>query len=118
MTKQDYYDLLVEAADNGTFPSMDGCTCFYRGPGGSKCAVGILIPDKDYSSLLEYSTVRELPSKLVQQILPEGMDISDLENIQKAHDAFNRVAWEANAFLKEINKLECFRDVNKKEVTD
>lgn len=38
--------------------------CMYRGPNGTRCAVGCLIPDELYHEDFEYHTAKELPESL------------------------------------------------------
>lgn len=63
--------------------------CAYRSPNGSKCAVGILIPDADYDPMIEDNdvfTALEIlaPNSQVCADLREHEDF--LTELQEAHD--------------------------------
>ena len=59
MTKQEAFTLMVQHLRTQAIPSVishdeGGVNCLYRHPDGiRRCAVGVLIPDKDYSTDLE-----------------------------------------------------------------
>lgn len=111
LTKQEYYDLLVKSATDGTFPSYDPAEerCFYRGPNGSKCAVGLLIPDSDYDRGFEGLSVWSLRESFKREWLPQDMDLGDLQDVQDCHDRnARRRPWNAAQFVKDINATLCF----------
>jgi hypothetical protein len=120
-TKQEYYDLLVRSAYDGTFPSIgDDRTCRYRedySPDCKKrCAVGLLILDEDYSKITE-SAIGSWPWERLKIIhIPNGMTIAELSEVQKCHD-YTRPYRDGFApdFVEKLNKLECFEDVIKTE---
>jgi hypothetical protein len=63
---QEYYDQLMAACDDGTFPSYapdegNSNGCWYRSPDGKRCAVGIRIPDELYDPELEGTSYADLP---------------------------------------------------------
>ncbi len=117
MTKREYYDLLVQSARDGTFPSIRDGSCLYRGPGTKKCAVGLLIPDELYDREMEHYLVTDFPDTLISRILPEGLSLSDLSRIQALHDEFYNSTWNARKFVENLNQLSCFQDLeNKREV--
>lgn len=122
LTEQQYYDLLVESAQNGTFPSVnaDRTFCMYRGEGGSKCAVGIIIPDNEYTKSIEHGSIDALTR--IHHLLPKWtLEIDAYNNccyirtIQKVHDvnALSEEGWDATEFIKNINNLKCFSGVVK-----
>jgi hypothetical protein len=64
--------------------------CMYRGPGGSKCAVGLLIDDAYYSpdlegKAMENSLVLEAIERSVGRSLTE-QEIYTLAKLQEQHD--------------------------------
>jgi hypothetical protein len=63
--------------------SPDG-KCFYRGPNGTKCAAGHLIPDEKY-----YPTMEHKPSSNERVMQAMGIDETDkwlVRELQGAHD--------------------------------
>lgn len=120
MTKQEYYDLLVRSASDGTFPSGDKHGCYYRldetATCPQRCAVGLLIDDKDYTPDLEGPSVEKMDDWQQEFIqLPDGLTYEDLNSIQSTHDV--RIAiWDAQNFISSLNKLPCFRDIKQVEV--
>jgi len=72
-------------------------TCRYRGRGGSKCAVGVLIPDEQYSSALEETDVRN-----IMQEVPavSNLDWAFLNELQNCHDFYETRADMKAAFRK------------------
>jgi hypothetical protein len=89
-------------------PASDGSgfACQYRGPDGTKCAVGVLIPDAAYTPLMEgHSAVGlfDLGSSLVKTFdLPDWMrgNAVLLSRLQAVHDLVDnwsddkRMRWE------------------------
>lgn len=111
MTKQEYYDLLVKSAQDGTFPSVKEGKCYYR-LGDRKCAVGLLIPDHQYHEGLEFRSAKQLPLDSLQ--IPEGMSLVDLSEIQYIHDKISYyLYWDYQTFITELNNLPVFDDVVK-----
>jgi len=120
VTKQEYYDLLVKSAFDGTFPGFDRerFECEYRSPDGCrKCAVGILMSDQFYRKSYEGNTVRYLVEKMktdVSPILPDGMTYEDLQTVQKIHDSLAALnGWSGDWFVDRINTLSIFQDVQR-----
>lgn len=95
MNKQEYFDLLEKTSLEGKFPAVQknfdnvgGTRCVYRSPEGNMCAFGLLIPDEQYDSSLEGLLVDEIiPEFLTESIIPEGMTLEDLKEIQRSHDS-------------------------------
>jgi hypothetical protein len=69
----------------------DGDSCLYRGPNGTKCAVGHLMSDEQMSrfGIQEDSNPYVFPFALIEELLP-GVNQTDacsfLSQIQRAHD--------------------------------
>lgn len=126
LTKQEYYDALVRAAQDGTFPAVKysgwGRECCYRLDGTpaclKRCAVGILIPDEDYRPEMEGSYWL-WPSEVRDSIRPEGMEDVDIARVQYIHDHLSMSVvngWEpyfAATLVRRINLLSCFADVQR-----
>ena len=70
--------------------------CAYHGEGGTKCAVGILIPDDMYNDLMEGCDVLDLVRKFPQACSVGGIDqhVDLLLDLQKLHDAAPVWSWE------------------------
>jgi hypothetical protein len=67
----------------------DGIHCAYRGAGGTKCAVGCLIPDTAYRKSLEGHSVNHPSVK--QALIAKGVDMRPLVHealviLQRIHD--------------------------------
>lgn len=123
-TFQEWVRKLVEASLSGGFPSRhrqpeyDGeyVGCAYRGVGGSRCAVGLLIPDEKYSSDMEGC----LPgSENVHQALPgwardlqESNENSLLNFAQRCHDLeAAKSEWSHELFLASLGRRSEFAAV-------
>ena len=99
--------------------------CVYRGPEGTKCAVGCLIPDDVYNADMEGSVIREVMyNSMYVPALKDSLDAIGihqdqyplLAQLQDAHDGENQVVdwnlpnWEdemreiANAFNLEYKE--------------
>lgn len=121
MTKQEYYDLLVKSASDGTFPSYVGGDdgCLYRKDQTPackcRCAAGLLIPDEQYDPAMEgrfvsFKAVRSAIS------IPDGMTFEDLCVVQRTHD---RIAcgWDGTEFVETLDLIPCFADVTRAKPT-
>jgi hypothetical protein len=67
--------------------------CLYRGPNGTSCAVGCLIPDEEYFADMEQKIVREITEKYDLPSL-RGLDTELLGELQNIHDNSQPVRWE------------------------
>jgi hypothetical protein len=127
--RQSYYDKLVQAAQDGTFPSVDGDgKCKYRGPDGKKCAIGIELTDEEAADEGEGMSFEDISCGVINRLeLSTGLNRFDLAKVQGVHDnnaskynptTFKQVrkAWSLNKFTLELNQLECFADVKKVEL--
>jgi len=96
MTPQKLFDDIV------TFQRKQGekCSgandgCFYRGPGGLRCAVGCVIPDKLYHTDMEGRDVRDLVDKFLKLGNYFGWgNLILLQGMQRTHDACDVNFWE------------------------
>lgn len=82
--------------------------CMYRGEEGSKCAVGCLIPDSEYSEDMEFKTASrliqtyragDLPTmtKETHELLDSNLRL--LRNLQTTHDS--ACSWETDQNMKD-----------------
>jgi hypothetical protein len=79
--------------------------CLYKGPDGLQCAIGVLIDDKYYASVLEGEEVDD-PSVLRAVCLSQHIDVSVpqsdnhfdlvgfLKDLQYTHDESHAYEWE------------------------
>ncbi len=77
--------------------------CAYRGAGGTKCAVGVLIPDELYNPEMEMRTIYGLvenPTKRQACSLPDWMEdnLELLANLQSVHDRAS--SWKSSYTMK------------------
>lgn len=123
ITVQEYYDLLVTTSANSGFPSIraedDGRNyCRYRNSDGKKCAFGVLIPDDKYNPDMECGQVGEILKRymFLNEYIPSGMNINDLQNIQYIHDDLAtslKQEWSHGLFVARLNKERCFDNCTK-----
>lgn len=110
MDAQQILNFCVKKIVEQGVPSIEpGDSCRYRGPNGTKCAIGHLIDDAEYKSAFEGITVRTLFRN--QNFGIKNVDLTDFEirnllvQLQDAHDnaAYETVA-EPSTFLVEFEK--------------
>lgn len=69
--------------------------CLYRGPNGTKCAIGCLIPDDKYSILLEGLTATSYKVQNLLKSLGYNEEILGLLiDLQNIHDHYPVDQWE------------------------
>lgn len=115
MSTQEYYDLLVKSASDGTFPSYlpERTQCLYRHPDGIKrCAIGVAVPDEVVNHKHELETLKDLWPKYKEYI---PLTLREASELQVAHDDTCTVGWTTKGFLKRLNAMPAFAAV-KKEV--
>lgn len=69
--------------------SVKDNVCQYRGPNGTKCAAGVLIPDEDYDIGFEGFSVGGGNDSLNQYISNLVQDYNFLRKLQGIHDSWN-----------------------------
>lgn len=95
MNNQEVFDKVVEHLVAQGQPAREGFKCFYRGPNGTKCAVGCLIPDELYDEAMEGRSASILESKFPQlQPLFSNVDPEVLWQLQNVHDLSSN--WDKN----------------------
>ena len=94
-TNQETFEIVAKHLITQGKVSLDrtGIACAYRGNGGTKCAIGCLIPDEDYSHLFEGFSIQTYKyatfdgainiSTLMQEL---GYDLMLLKSLQGVHD--------------------------------
>lgn len=85
-----------------------GLVCSYRGPGGTKCAVGFWIPDDKYNKNLEGQNALG-----VEHVLPEELqEHMDLLQILQSNVHDNMENWESpDNMLSVMREVAEFREV-------
>lgn len=96
MTKQEIYDTVCKGLAEQGGPSIRcnesgmRTACLYRGPGGRKCAAGLLIPDDLYRPDMDTATYTSF--RRVVERYPELRELIGVDNLklvqslQDAHD--------------------------------
>jgi len=118
MTKREYFDRLIQASVDGTFPSFkeEECGCYFQHPTieGRRCAVGILFPKEMEIKNLKWNddTVTGIPESVLQEYIPVGLTIRDLIEVQACHDdqRLKGTKWDAEKFKSRLKKLNCFKE--------
>lgn len=64
--------------------------CLYRGPEGTACAVGCLIPDKEYKTGMEQEDISSIVSKVPAL---HGLEYTFLVHLQIIHDDSDPEVW-------------------------
>src|SRR5437899_3188379 len=104
-TNQETFNTVVEHLRRQGRQSIRGHSCLYRGPEGTKCAAGWLIPDDLYQPEMEGTLVGagagrngdERPETLnaVSRVLRElGHDLELVRHLQSIHDVGTPDEWE------------------------
>jgi hypothetical protein len=102
MNRQDVFNKIWDYFIVNKNPKAgDNNTCYYRGPGGIKCFVGVLIPDDMYSPDMENKSAGEMLEKfpaLMKHLDASGSDLFFLKILQDIHDYYTPDMWR-----KELN---------------
>lgn len=99
---QEIFDKVVNHLRKQNAKSVDPVTntCLYRGPNGMKCAVGCIIPDKDYLPEMEgktckYSDIHSEKDGIVGRYLyKNNLPFNLLYELQLIHDEADVKYWE------------------------
>lgn len=96
MEAQEIFDkvathLFTQGCRSAAYPKDTMGVCLYRGPNGTSCAVGVLIPDELYALEMESDTITDLLEEDVicgKWKLPSWMHENEamLTSLQGAHD--------------------------------
>lgn len=94
---QDAFDIVVKHLKKQGCKSQDKTgtgICMYRGPSGTKCAIGILINDKVWHENLEFRPIKD---KGMQRALRDSgwgnVNQRLLKEVQYVHDRYSAENW-------------------------
>lgn len=94
MTLQEVFDTVAShLLTQGVRSDLSSGTCRYRGPNGTKCAVGVLIPDGAYLEAMEGESVWGGYVDLVLSGLGLGHAVELLASLQSCHDGKEPHMW-------------------------
>ncbi|MGI9297846.1 MAG: hypothetical protein ACR2QC_08100 [Gammaproteobacteria bacterium] len=121
---QQYYDELIRAAGDGTFPgtmSEENNYCTMRrvreNKTVAKCAIGIRLPEHVLDQLEEdellHEEVTEIDEAIITKYFPTELSLEDISDIQSSHDTASEFGWDRSKFIHMINGLGCFDGVEK-----
>lgn len=96
-TKQQTFDTVVSHLRKQKARSSTDVGCAYRGAGGMKCAVGVLIPDNLYHPEMEQRLCVQDQVRPTLEHLEH--DILLCRDLQQAHDCYQPSEWEGE-FIK------------------
>lgn len=108
ITPEEYKNILYKAIEDKLVPSLnENGMCAYRGKNGTKCAVGLLIPDEEYDKSIESNSIRDL---IIQEKIKAANDQLEqlLYDVQKTHD--NLAVYIGNTITEE----EFYKEFKKK----
>ena len=97
MNKQEIFDTVVNHLRTQGRKSIDNNGyCKYRSAQGLKCAIGCLIPDDQYSPIMENKSPsavsRKLTDNALSDVFYENRDL--LSSLQAIHDHYEVREWE------------------------
>jgi hypothetical protein len=74
-------------------------SCLYRAPNGTKCAVGILIPDSAYTEDMEFQSAESIINDYeeLEFLKPFSSLLSSLQNV---HDSWNKQYWDSTEQMR------------------
>lgn len=107
MEAQEIFDKVVTHLRKQGCKSFDEFTqsCLYRGPNGTSCAVGCLIPDEEYTSAIEGDIVDALIYRFqLPSLIPMQSNIELLGAFQRMHDFDEVSTWEQE-FARVANRF-------------
>lgn len=92
MNAQEIFDTVVTHLRGMPHRSMDGVKRAYRGNGGLKCAVGVIIRDEEYSSDMEGWDVFDLyyHGMLPERLIPHVRLLLDLQELHDSYSCWGR----------------------------
>lgn len=97
MSAQDIFDTVADHLLTQNQKAIDkaGKICAYRGKNGTKCALGCLISDDEYSPSLEGHSFLAVKSSFPARLHAHGDLITALQNV---HDFYHTSNWRIELF--------------------
>jgi hypothetical protein len=87
MTRQEAFNIsYFGLASQGFRRALNGSTCAYRAPTGSKCAIGHILPDGLYQEWFDLEPVRTFSKVLIACALNPEKDLEWAASLQRCHD--------------------------------
>ncbi len=126
MTAQEYYDLLIDKTKKELLPCYSEARqkCMYKYD-GKECAFGLLIIDEKYQSkfddeLYTANDIINMAPDCFEKV--DGFAHYDYNDVQYAHDTaagrnLKNLSFK-EIFIPALNRLECFRTVNKVKLSE
>jgi hypothetical protein len=94
MTKQEIFDKvathLLTQNEKSWFFTGKSFLCRYRGDNGTKCAVGVLIPDEKYRECFENKRASTIAAEYMPEFEPHAVFLDELQHI---HDSVDVGRW-------------------------
>lgn len=108
MNNQEIFDkvarhLLIQGVKSISIAFDEGAgDCKYRGPNGTMCAIGCLIPDAEYLESMEGFNIAGVSS--ISRTI-RNLDHMFLASLQRIHDNYSPEEWKArlNTLASEVN---------------
>lgn len=107
MTKLEFMELIERSVEDGTLPSYDAGTghCYYRQEVGGKvhrCVAGLLCSDDNQP--WHNASVEAMPDHF-SQLLPNGVSMDQLKDLQAAHDNRCERGWDGIDFINSAKDI-------------
>ena len=98
MTDQEAFNRVVlHLTQQGCKSQGENRDCLYRGPGGTRCAIGALIPDAEYQPWFDSPDFFAGNSgfESIVQVCPslQGVTVRLLEDLLEVHDRYDVALW-------------------------
>ena len=89
MNNQEFFDKTLAHLKQQGVPSARGASCLYRGPEGTRCAIGFHIPDDMYNLRMEGAGVSNLLQNYPElRHLFKGVSDELMIELQGLHDNY------------------------------
>jgi hypothetical protein len=113
ITKQEFEERIAQAIEEGLCPAQDqegSLRCKMRAENGTRCILGVFIPDSVYTPEMEYATFSELSQELKKSIRVKGMTDDNMDMIQCLHDDCADVETFRKKFFTKLHALPFWKE--------